>query len=372
MRLPWHGRWVPHATLDILRGCNAACRSCYNRDAPRVRPLAELEGDLDRLQQLRHLHAITITGGEPTLHPNLPAIMAAVHRRGLRTCLISNGITWNAAMAADLRSAGLDMVLFHIQEGQGRPDCSAEGITALRAAKAAIAVAAGVDVAYSLTIQPDQSGEHELDLVMAEVLTSPHVHFLLLSPAVDIPGLGRLYGDLEHGLRSTAQPQPNGNAWMRGQLKRHGLLPFAWLPSSEDRAEPRWLSFTLAPGRRCVTAGPADWLLLRAARLVTGRYGFYYPSHPGRFTVQQLLNAICLHRPLLRLGILMRALLSGRLPRDKHLLVELMPTIGADGRMVICLDCPDATLRDGRLVPVCLVDLIAPAGCPAPAAAPVV
>lgn len=373
MILPWRGNDVPHATLDVLRGCNAACRSCYNREVRRLRPLADLERDLDQLLRLRRLHTVTITGGEPTLHPELPGIVAAVRRRGLRACVITNGIAFDAALAATLAGAGLDMVLLHIQAGQVRPDVDgtdAAAVSALRRAKAALAAAHGIEAAYSLTVQPDEAGEREFAGIFDELLSSPDAHFMLLTPAADLAGLGPLRGSLADGMVREAGAggdQERVNAWLRALLARLALRPFAWLPSSHG-ADPRWLSYTLA-GTRCVPAGPADWLLLRLARLLAGRYGFYYPSHPGRFSAQLLLNALCLHRPLLRLGVLAGALRRGRLPRDKHLLVELLPTVDAAGRIVVCRDCPDATLRDGRLVPVCLGDLIAPPAASRPAAA---
>ena len=42
MRLPWRGRTVPHAVVDIIRGCNCRCANCYNSAAPRAKPMAEV------------------------------------------------------------------------------------------------------------------------------------------------------------------------------------------------------------------------------------------------------------------------------------------------------------------------------------------
>ena len=43
MRLPWHGKTVPHAVVDILRGCNCRCADCYNSVQPCVKPLDDIK-----------------------------------------------------------------------------------------------------------------------------------------------------------------------------------------------------------------------------------------------------------------------------------------------------------------------------------------
>ena len=46
MHLPWTLATVPHAVLDILRGCNICCRDCYNSEPNHVKTLAEIDAEL--------------------------------------------------------------------------------------------------------------------------------------------------------------------------------------------------------------------------------------------------------------------------------------------------------------------------------------
>ena len=75
LQLPWTPENVPHAILDILRGCNIRCRDCYNLQPNRIKPLAEIDAQLNALTRLRKLQSISIVGGEPTLHPDLVEIV---------------------------------------------------------------------------------------------------------------------------------------------------------------------------------------------------------------------------------------------------------------------------------------------------------
>jgi hypothetical protein len=51
-----------------------------------------------------------------------------------------------------------------------------------------------------------------------------------------------------------------------------------------------------------------------------------------------------------------RALRQPARLRGKRLVFENAPVITAEGRINCCDACPNATVRDGRVVPVCLAD----------------
>jgi pyruvate formate lyase activating enzyme len=78
-------------------GCNLRCPFCYNAELV----LPELGADLPRLpareilarlqERAGFLDGVVVTGGEPTLHPDLPAFLDAVKRLGVLTKLDTNG-----------------------------------------------------------------------------------------------------------------------------------------------------------------------------------------------------------------------------------------------------------------------------------------
>lgn len=105
--------------VKIVTGlkCNIQCVFCYYRDSLRApnRSLQEIRSDLQ--YAWRHdIREVDFSGGEPTIHPDLPAMIAEARRMGMeRVCIISNG--WRLADKAYmlvLRNAGLDEILFSL------------------------------------------------------------------------------------------------------------------------------------------------------------------------------------------------------------------------------------------------------------------
>ena len=156
MRLPWHGKTAPHAVLDILRGCNCRCANCYNAAAPlNCKSLDALRKELVLLRRERNLSAISLSGGEPLMHPEVAEIVDWLHHReGLTVNTLTNGILLDDAMAERLAKAGLGMITIHVQKGQKRPDATDATIDDLRREKGRIARRHGLFPALDETIEP--------------------------------------------------------------------------------------------------------------------------------------------------------------------------------------------------------------------------
>jgi radical SAM protein with 4Fe4S-binding SPASM domain len=72
--------------------CNLACEFCFNRGLPPVPDVdpADFARMLDRLQ-CAGVTTLDLLGGEPTLHPRLGDLVAAIAGRGMTTTLSTNG-----------------------------------------------------------------------------------------------------------------------------------------------------------------------------------------------------------------------------------------------------------------------------------------
>ncbi len=90
-----------------MRRCNLACAYCneYDRTSDPV-PLEEMLRRLDKLADLG-TSVITISGGEPMMHPQLDEIVAHINRRGMIAGLITNGFYLNPKRIERLNRAGL-------------------------------------------------------------------------------------------------------------------------------------------------------------------------------------------------------------------------------------------------------------------------
>lgn len=96
------------AQLVIIRRCNLSCGYCteYDKSSNPI-PFEVLEARLRKLKELGTF-GISLTGGEPTLHPELPRLIRLCRElRFLRTGMISNGFFLKPALIEELNAAGL-------------------------------------------------------------------------------------------------------------------------------------------------------------------------------------------------------------------------------------------------------------------------
>lgn len=96
------------AQLVVIRRCNLSCAYCFEFDKTSLPvPVAILAQRLARLAELR-TWAVCLTGGEPTLHPDLLALVARMREHGFRRRqLITNGYRLTPELIAGLNDAGL-------------------------------------------------------------------------------------------------------------------------------------------------------------------------------------------------------------------------------------------------------------------------
>ena len=94
--------------LIPMRRCNLACRYCNEYDGVSAPvPLPEMLRRVDLLAGLG-TSAITISGGEPLMHPDLDAVVARIRSRGMVVTMITNGYHLSPERIERLNRAGLD------------------------------------------------------------------------------------------------------------------------------------------------------------------------------------------------------------------------------------------------------------------------
>ena len=104
------------SALIFTLGCNFTCPYCHNGDLVlgRQDPLSQ-EGVLDFLAQRKNvLQGVVISGGEPTLHADLPGFCAKIKSLGYSVKLDTNG-SRPEILAAVLQSKLVDYVAFDIK-----------------------------------------------------------------------------------------------------------------------------------------------------------------------------------------------------------------------------------------------------------------
>ncbi|MFT3769670.1 MAG: radical SAM protein [Minicystis sp.] len=106
--------------IQVVRHCNHFCGFCSNPTTPYVHTFETMKVLVDDLKK-RDYFGVILTGGEPSLHPELPRIARYAKDQGLHVRMITNG--WRLAdedFAREMADAGLGLV--HVSVYSVRPD----------------------------------------------------------------------------------------------------------------------------------------------------------------------------------------------------------------------------------------------------------
>jgi MoaA/NifB/PqqE/SkfB family radical SAM enzyme len=96
--------------LVVIRRCNLSCGYCneYDDYSPPI-PVEELVARVDHLADLGCL-VLTLTGGEPFMHPNLDEVVAHAVSRGMVVTSISNAYPITRGWIERMNDAGLSLL----------------------------------------------------------------------------------------------------------------------------------------------------------------------------------------------------------------------------------------------------------------------
>ena len=106
------------AHIIPIRRCNLACTYCneYDDYSPPV-PTGVMLERIDHLARLG-TSVVTLSGGEPLMHPELEQIIARMRRHGMMACMITNGLLLTVDRIRRLNDAGLDHLQISIDNVQ--------------------------------------------------------------------------------------------------------------------------------------------------------------------------------------------------------------------------------------------------------------
>lgn len=116
-----HSAWHPVVVQIIpVRRCNLDCAYCneFDKTSDPV-PTEVMLRRIDRLAEL-DTSIITLSGGEPTLHPELDVLIRRIRQRGAIATLITNGLLLTPERIRAYNRAGLDYLQISIDNV--RPD----------------------------------------------------------------------------------------------------------------------------------------------------------------------------------------------------------------------------------------------------------
>jgi len=157
--------------IHILDGCNLRCKHCYVGDRRfKPEPPLPLEEVIRRIQILKDFqishgfegHTMNISGGEPTIHPDILQIIREIRKREITPFLLTNGIKITKEFAQLIKDAGCDLVQISL-EGTEKSNDEIRGKGVFKKALDAIKILKDLDFRVVIGITVSKYNVEQLD-----------------------------------------------------------------------------------------------------------------------------------------------------------------------------------------------------------------
>lgn len=367
--LPWSEKDGPNGWIEPTTFCQLQCPGCYrglDKDGPpRIHEdLAEMKKQVDRFITEKNVQTISVAGGEPLLYPQLRELLSYIKEKGLRTKIFTNGVALNEYVLRQLKDAGADEFIIHIDKSQRRPTIKKNNneirnehqINILRDSYCQLfRKVGGVNLGF---IQPVSKG------------SLPDVNIILrfCKQNADIVSLVvfTLYTDVDW----TAEMRKNIDTNISipdviSEIKKEfSYIPCSYLGSTSNTQDPSWL-FSISVGFKNEVLGFFDGKIYRAIqeRYHMRQRRYLYTKVGNSITLKQLLGLghfACVRSILVNY---MKAIAKNPSRRSETIFLQTLlilrgPKFMANGTRDLCEGCPDAMFYQGQLVPSCILEEI--------------
>lgn len=174
--------------FNITRKCNKGCDYCYLSLTGEDLSSNKIKEILESLD----VNTVTLTGGEPLMHPNIKDILAFISRRGNHIHLLSNGILLNEDTITAIREANAELFVTYNepnkkifgnlhQANQLRIDVNLHHVLTNTSVVSLDDICQDIDFAKSLLLlYPTDLGKGNVTMY------APHEWFPLLDRAIEI------------------------------------------------------------------------------------------------------------------------------------------------------------------------------------------
>jgi len=345
---------TPHATIEPNRTCNLNCRSCYTLNKDYVKSLNDIKREIDLAAKKRNLETISLLGGEPTLHPQIMEIIKFIKGKKIKCQLLTNGTTLlndrNDRFLDKLIQARVDRILLHVDIGQKH---TYKDIGEVRNILFSKLEKKKVHFALSITIYEENKGEipesvrqyskfQFFDGILAVLARDP------LHQQVHNTELFDEYASIYNELI---------------------LEPVAYIPSNLDDKHMSWLIYVYFinanTGNTFSVSSVIDRILRKLYRSIKGHHLFATIVNPSVYTAMYLLVGLLeiIHSPK-KISAFLKLLKNSNMMRSirfHFIVIQTPPEFNQEkNKYQICYHCPDATIRNGMLTPVCVADKVNP------------
>ncbi|MBI5095486.1 MAG: radical SAM protein [Candidatus Hydrogenedentes bacterium] len=368
IEVPWQAATVPHATIEVNQMCNIACHGCYKSKMTYTKPVELVKEEVDFAARERRLESITLLGGEPTLHPELAEIICYIASKGIHPVILTNASRLTKELLNDYKRAGVFAIRMHIDSHQhNRPDTadvqSEEELNSLRWLYIARCREAGIEPYLALTVYKNTLEEMPAFMQFCHQAGVRDVLCTLYLQSIN--------GHHDEDCDDDGLTIKNREVY-DFLFEREGIRPMWYVPSSNNPQALRWMTYfanvTVNPKGTCsrLFLQPKHRRALDVhrgvSRLHRARYRFSVLPTPvatlALFIPYALLSFSA--SAIKECFAFLRAVLRNGNMHCFRIAFQELPVLNENGEFDMCKNCPDATVRNGRLIPVCLADHLDP------------
>lgn len=147
---------LKYSWVTVNRQCNLRCQWCYAGSAEFKKsltmPLTLLKDIVSFIAKIG-IQNISLTGGEPTCHPQIREIVSYVHSQGLNPILITNGVALaNRTFLNSLYSQGLSGINLSLKGGSEKDYEKNTGVEAYEKTLRAISNVAATNIDFVVSM----------------------------------------------------------------------------------------------------------------------------------------------------------------------------------------------------------------------------
>jgi organic radical activating enzyme len=365
--IAWNLYDNPEGWVEVTDKCNMTCEGCY-RNVIEIhkehKSFENIKEEVLFMQKERNASEISISGGEPLLHPDILDIVSFISKQNLRAKIFTNGKILTQEFLHKLVIAGLNHITFHVDSGQIRnnnwDNKSEVELNALRQ--------------YYVTMCQEERGLTFSFIVMVtkkNLKEIPHIIQWTLENKGKVRGLIfiaiRCYNIVENEKKPemiNINLEDNvTSVEIYDIIKRHypdyGVAAYLGSTSNSNLFKLLFSASVCSSNSIIGSIGPISIELFLVLRhLIYGRY--VMGGNSVGLIAKYLINSICflfdknIHRALFRLFKMPKSLL------DSLYLLSITIKQGNDisllGDMDLCDGCPEMAYFQGRLVHQCRLD----------------
>jgi hypothetical protein len=363
-RLPYSKNDNPNGWVEITTHCNLKCPGCYrgcHRDDNIAlhENLEDVKNNIKEMQRIRNCQIISLSGGEPLLHPQLNEIVAFIRDSGMIPFVHTNGLLLTEELIRQLKSNGLGGLIIRVDSLSRNREKNEEDLNRIRQKYGEmVARIRGVHLTFLCVVNKENINEigKVIDWSVRNAQLVDFVTFIpmrqILFTEEDIADDSSFIyiGDL---CREVAQKIPDVEyaSYLGGTVAATSIK---WLQSP-------WVVLN---GKIIGYTGPAFIEFFQVSHhYLTGRYAYKFGkdrSHLNYFLVLLLSLFFRSFRNVARrytLEIIRNPLNLFR-RATVQLLCFIVPPEIINGKKDLCDGCPDAILYKGELVPSCALEEI--------------